>query len=130
MERALLGHDPSAREEVLLRRHWDGGAALLPWLRDTGGGGGADDAADEILWADVCAAAAKAGKGYTYDARCVAQLMRLVRNTSDSRGGGHYGALPAALRARLEARPGGLARLVLDRFPGLVLTAWRTEAEL
>ena len=122
-------HGPSAREEVLLRRHWDGGDALLPWLRDAGGGGADDDAA-EILWADVCAAAAKAGKGYTYDKSCVAQLMRLVRNTSDSRGGGHYGALPAALRARLEARPGGLARLVLDRFPGLVLAAWRTEAEL
>ena len=45
-------------------------------------------------------------------------------------GGGHYGELPKALRARLEARAGGLARLVLDRFPGLVLAVWRTEAEL
>ena len=60
----------------------------------------------------------------------VAQLLRLVRNTSDGRGGGHYEqALPPSLRARLEAR-GGIAGVVLERFPSLVLAAWKLELEL
>ncbi len=70
---------------------------------------------------------AKAGHG-AYDTTLVSHLLRFVRNTSDARGGGHYGELPASVRARLEARPGGIARLVLSRFPTLTLAAWRCGA--
>ena len=90
----------------------------------------APGAPDAILWADLCAAASTANKGYRYDTSCVAQLLRLVRNTSDGRGGGHYDGLPAPLRARLEARPGGLAGLVLRRFPSLLLAASKFEQEV
>ena len=58
----------------------------------------------------------------------MSQLLRFVRNSSASHG--HFGEFPAALRARLEAQPGGLAGLVLRRFPCLLLAAWRTEHEL
>jgi len=115
-------HGPGAREEALLRRH--GGGALLPWLSDGGGGG---SAADDVLWADLVTAAERAG--YAYNKGCVAQLLRLVRNTSDGRGGGHYDALPPALKERLDGA-GGIARVVLARFPALVLAAWRTLQEL
>ena len=58
----------------------------------------------------------------------MSQLLRFVRNSSASHG--HFGEFPAALRARLEAQAGGLAGLVLRRFPGLALAAWRAQQEL
>ena len=103
-------------------------AAALPAFAGGGAAGGTGSAADDVLWADVYAATCKGGE-YAYDTRLVAQLLRFVRNSSASHG--HYGEFPAALRARVEARPGGLSQLVLDRFgPGLVLAAWRTQQEL
>ena len=89
--------------------------------------GGSDQ--DDMLWADVFAAARMGGR-INYRVDLVSHLLRLIRNTSDERGGGHYDELPALLRAQLEAMPGGLARLVLRRFPTLVLATWRTGREL
>ena len=57
----------------------------------------------------------------------MSDVLRLIRNASAEFG--HYTEFPAALRTRIEAG-GGLARLVLDRFPELVVAASRMEHHL
>ena len=76
------------------------------------------------VWAALYAAACR---NSGYNPALVSDVLRLIRNTSAEFG--HYAELPAALRTRIEAG-GGLARLVLDRFPGLVVAASRMEQHL
>ena len=104
-------------------------AGVLSFAAAVGGVAGGD------LWGDLFAAACEAGEKFKegagkYDTRRATHLLRFIRNTSDGQGCGHYAELPKGLRARLEARPGGIARLVLERCPVLVLAAWKTKRQL
>ena len=81
----------------------------------------------DALWAALVREGSKRARR-EYDTSSVIQLLRFIRNTSGTLGGGHYDELPPWLKAKIEApHIGGIEHFVLTRFPSLVMGAWLFE---